>query len=144
VSLNRAGFGKVLSVRLDMAIFRLNYKDYKAHRVSYFLAHGQINDDLLVLHRCDVRSCVNPNHLFQGTAKENSQDAVRKGRNAKVFGERNGNRKLTEKQVSEIRRLCRERALSQKTIAERYGVCETTVYYIDCGARWKKLSSGRQ
>lgn len=78
--------------------------------------------------------------LFQGSPKENSQDAVRKGRNTKIFGEQNGNRKLTEKQVAEIRRMCRDRVMSQKAIAEHFGVCETTVYYIFHGERWKKIA----
>jgi predicted XRE-type DNA-binding protein len=120
-------------------VFAIHGKNYKAHRVSFFLANGYIDDELLVLHRCDVRRCVNPRHLFQGSPKENSQDAVRKGRNAKIFGEQNGNRKLTEKQVAEIRRMCRDRVMSQKAIAEHFGVCETTVYYIFHGERWKKV-----
>ena len=121
-------------------VFAINGKNYKAHRVSFFLANGYIKDELLVLHRCDVRRCVNPRHLFQGSPKENSQDAVRKGRNTKIFGEQNGNRKLTEKQVAEIRRMCRDRAMTQKAIAEHFGVCETTVYYIFHGERWKRAA----
>jgi predicted XRE-type DNA-binding protein len=119
-------------------IFGLNGKSYKAHRVSYFLAHGRINDNLLVLHRCDVRSCVNPRHLFQGTAKDNSQDAVSKRRNTKMYGEQNGNHKLTTKQVMSIRRMCREHKLLQKNIARYYGVSEATVSYIANGGRWKR------
>ena len=118
-------------------IFGLNGKSYKAHRVSYFLAHGQIDDDLLVLHRCDVRSCVNPLHLFQGTAKDNSQDAVGKGRNTKVYGEQNGNHKLTAIQVASIRSMCKEGRELRKIIAKRHGVSEATVSYIANGGRWK-------
>lgn len=119
-------------------IFGLNGKSYKAHRISYFLANGRINHNLLVLHRCDVRACVNPLHLFQGTAKDNSQDAVRKRRNTKMYGEQNGNHKLTTKQVISIRRMCQEHKLLQKTIAKHYGVSEATVSYIASGGRWKR------
>lgn len=51
-----------------------------AHRFSYLAYRGPIPEGLCVLHRCDVRRCVNPEHLFLGTQKENLQDMSRKGR----------------------------------------------------------------
>jgi len=117
--------------------FGIKGRMYKAHRVSYFIEHGRIDNDRLVLHRCDVRACVNPAHLFLGTPKDNSQDAVKKGRNTKLYGEQNGKAKLTRAAVFAIRRLCK-RGVYQKTVAKQFGVSEATVSYVVNG-RWDFL-----
>jgi predicted XRE-type DNA-binding protein len=119
-------------------------KEYKAHRVSYFIEHGRIDNDRLVLHRCDVRACVNPSHLFLGTPKDNSQDAVKKGRNTKLYGEQNGKAKLTRAAVLAIRRICKRGGVYQKTVAKQFGVSEATVSYVVNGGRWGKLTVGKK
>lgn len=123
--------------------FGLKGKEFKAHRVSYFIEHGSIDNDWLVLHHCDVRSCVNPAHLFLGTPKDNSQDAVTKGRNTRLFGEQNGKAKLTRAAVLSIRRMC-SKGVYQKTAARRFGVSEATVSYIVNGGRWKQLTGPKR
>ena len=55
-------------------------KNKRAHRVAWLLAHGSIDQDLLVCHSCDVPRCVRPDHLFQGTASDNARDCVKKKR----------------------------------------------------------------
>ena len=118
-------------------------KEYKAHRVSYFIEHGRIDNDRFVLHRCDVRACVNPAHLFLGTPKDNSQDAVKKGRNTKLYGEQNGKARLTRATVLAIRRICKRGGVYQKTVAKQFGVSEATVSYVVNGGRWKKVGRRR-
>jgi hypothetical protein len=55
-----------------------------AHRLSYRLAYGPIPDAMMVCHHCDVPRCVRPDHLFVGTALDNAQDAVMKGRHSSI------------------------------------------------------------
>lgn len=72
-----------------------------AHRYSYKLHKGEIPIGLCILHKCDVPSCVNPEHLLLGTQKNNMEDKVSKGRQNR--GEERPLSKLTEKEILEIR-----------------------------------------
>ena len=102
-----------------------------ASQVSHMLYIGPIPDGLFVLHRCDNRRCVNPEHLFLGTNKENMDDMVSKGRQAK--GAALGTAKLTEAQARAIR----EDKRSQRAIGRDYGVSHTVVGQIKSGAIWR-------
>jgi len=60
--------------------FKVNGKCVDAHRFSFMLNKGDIPNGLYVCHKCDNRKCVNPEHLFLGSAKDNHQDGMNKGR----------------------------------------------------------------
>jgi hypothetical protein len=60
---------------------KISGKQYGSHRLAWMLVHGDIPAGMLVCHRCDVRLCCNPSHLFLGTGMDNMRDAVKKGRN---------------------------------------------------------------
>lgn len=127
--------------RSGYGIISINGQSFKAHRISYFLEHGRINPELMVLHTCDVRRCVNPAHLYQGTAKENAADMSRRGRASRMYGETNGKAKLTRRQVKSIKRMLQDKAdgrcdLRQYEIARYHGVSEATVSYLKNGGRW--------
>lgn len=74
----------------------------KAHRFSYELSYGSVLNDMFVCHKCDNRMCVRPEHLFLGTAKDNTADMMQKGRLRFDVGEDCSFAKLTEDQVREI------------------------------------------
>lgn len=109
-------------------------KNWKAHRLVYTLLVGQIPENLLLLHRCDNRRCVNPAHLWAGTHQENMDDSAAKGRKG---GEANPNSKLSAQEVREIRDLCASRLFQRIEIARFYGITGTMVGYIRDGANWK-------
>lgn len=113
----------------------------KVHRYAYKLLVGDVADNICVLHRCDNPSCVNPEHLFLGTQQDNIADMVSKNRQTGAVGERNGNTKLTEDQVREVRRLYRYKSRTHGiyALAERFGVSDSTIHFIVQGKRWKHV-----
>lgn len=108
-----------------------------AHRVSWELHNGPIPPELQVLHKCDVRPCVNPSHLFLGTNADNVRDKIMKGRAPSNSGTSNPRAKLTEVQVIEIRALAS--VSSQRMLAEQFGIAPATVYNILHKHTWRNL-----
>lgn len=97
------------------------------HRLMYELHHGPIPDGLLVCHRCDVRACCNPAHLFLGTARDNARDCADKGRTVKRPGELHPMAQLTDEQAMEIRRRSTGRYGENAELAREYGVTRETI-----------------
>lgn len=110
-------------------------KHIPAHRASWLIYNGEIPDGLCVLHKCDIKICVNPYHLFLGTLEDNNHDCMAKNRHVRYdrHGERNPTAKLTKKDVQSIRADMR----TQKDIAKEYGVCQTQISKIKLGLAWR-------
>ena len=114
-----------------------------AHRVSWRLHHGPIPDGMKVLHHCDNPPCVNPEHLFLGSLKDNTQDMLEKGRHSLPIdhsqGEKNPGAKLTEKQVVEMRNRYSLGGVTQQQLADHYNVCNALVSFIITRKLWRNI-----
>ena|SRR6185312_15337475 len=112
---------------------RWGQKILRPHRAAYEAFVGEIPAGLFVCHRCDTPLCFNPDHLFVGTAKENSRDAIVKGRQHR--GERTGSSKLTEDQV----RLARASTASIGELARTFGVTAQSMYCVRTRRTWRHI-----
>ena len=115
--------------------FRLARRTKQAHRLSWEFYRGPIPAGIHVLHKCDVPSCVNPNHLFLGTHQDNMDDREAKGRGNHAKGERSSNAKLTNNQAKEIF----HSQGTHKELGLRYGVGKTAVSKIKRKVSWKHI-----
>jgi hypothetical protein len=137
--------------------------EYRAHRFSYLLAHGDIPKDLFICHSCDNPCCVNPEHLWAGTHLENEQDKTEKGRRPPPpsvthpeclargtrngaytkphrvrKGEQNGTSKLTEWEVRFIR-YWYVQGYSNEKLRGVFKVSKATIDRICNGSAWKHV-----
>lgn len=113
----------------------------RAHRVYYERFVGPIDPpDLCVLHRCDVRDCVNPEHLFLGDRGDNARDMVRKGRMPSQVGEANRGSKHTEAKIREVKALLAT-GLTGREVGLRTGLHEAYVSQIKTGKVWAHVSA---
>lgn len=120
-----------------------------AHRFSYEIFKGPIPKGKWVLHHCDVRLCVNPQHLYAGTAADNNRDTKMRGRTCRgkkhpaylypdfiKNGEENPNAKLTEKVILEMfRRIIGGEF--QKNLAKEYGINRSLISAIIARRLWR-------
>ena len=109
----------------------------RAHRVSYAAFVGDPGD-LHVCHRCDNPGCVNPEHLWLGTAKDNHRDKVAKGRGNSPKGEWSGASKLTASKIRAIRRRLAA-GENQTNVAAAFGVSRPTISHIVAGKTWSHV-----
>jgi len=115
--------------------FWLNRKNLFAHRAAWLLFWGPIPDGLLICHECDVGICVNPDHLFLGTHKDNTKDMIQKGRANPRRGEECHYAKLTANDVIAIRR-SKETGVA---LSKLYGVGEMEISRIKRNLRWRHI-----
>ncbi|HCU0295103.1 TPA: HNH endonuclease [Citrobacter sedlakii] len=125
-----SGYGKII----------VKGESILAHRFAYCVANGltlKEIDGLVIRHRCDNPSCINPTHLETGTPMDNVMDRVARGRSAS--GECNGKAKLTKEQVEEIiaTYVPRHHKYGGTALAKVYGVNQATISKIVLGKRWK-------
>lgn len=110
-----------------------------AHRIAWMIANNQAPPaGWVICHKCDEPLCCNPAHLFAGTRADNQRDMQRKLRSG-IIGAKNPKAKLTEAQVLEIR----SSTESDKVLAERYGMWESSIYMIRVGRKWRNLPGGK-
>jgi hypothetical protein len=147
--------------------FQLAGQPYMAHRIAWTLENGPIPDGLSILHRCDNKLCVRPDHLWVGTHDDNMADMAEKGRAAsgdrhgfrlhpdsvprgerngaytqphrRPYGERIGCAKLTDAAVVEMRDLYAAGGVTQRDLAKRFRVSKGTVYYVLRRENWKHV-----
>lgn len=133
-ALNDAGYG----------IFRMNGRNYRATHISLWIYKRPVPSGLCVLHKCDNRACVNPDHLYIGDKGRNIQDAYDRGRRPRIDvgeqnqGSRNGMSKLTETDVIEIKQRIQARE-TNKSIAADFGVDPGAIWAIRTGKTWRRV-----
>lgn len=128
-SCNKQGYGHV----------SFGGKHMQSHRVAWELTNGSIESGMFLCHKCDNPKCVNPNHMFIGTPKDNMQDMITKGRkiNAAPKGEKHGMHKLTLNQVNDIRLIYASKKANQVQLAKQYGVSQRMISLIVRGENWR-------
>ena len=119
----RGGYGTV----------KVGGKNRKAHIVSYETHRGPVPEGKILRHTCDVRACINPDHLIPGTHSENVLDAVARGRWPDKGGENHGRAKLTDQDVLNIRA---SEGVTHRSLAEEYGVSRSAISMIISRRSW--------
>ena len=111
-------------------------RNQNLHRVLYEEAFGPLEPGLVARHKCDVRACINLEHIIPGTRADNSADMVERNRTNPPVGTRSGSSKLTIEEVQEIR----SSSSAQSAIASKYKINQSTVSRIQTGKRWNDPS----
>lgn len=133
-STSRAGYGWVCGFKRG---------HLRAHRVSYETFVGPIPKGLFVCHHCDTPACINPEHLFVGTAQDNANDMIAKGRGnytGRPTGENHGMAILREADIPVVIKLIKETTTPLKEIARQFKVSPATIVAIRSGRSWQAIT----
>lgn len=114
-------------------------KNWATHRLMWTAVHGPIPEGIGVLHRCDTPRCVNPDHLFLGSHKDNMADAKAKKRFCRRIGSESPRALVNEEQVLEIRKHVAARTKTRKQIRQEYGISLEAIWCIVSGRTWKHV-----
>lgn len=120
--------------------FRMGSEMVYAHRVAYCLHHGLELVEIrskCVCHSCDNPPCCNPDHLWIGTKADNQHDMAEKGRSQ--VGEKHHNTKMKDYDIKNIRDLLKSGWCTQQTMANAFGVSQSTISKIHTGQSWKHI-----
>lgn len=119
--------------------FMLDGIRYPTHRAAWSCDNGKdVPPGMCVLHRCDIRPCIEPSHLFIGTKQDNFDDMVAKGRRITPKGERVHTSKFTPEIVQQIR----AETGSFRSIGRKYGVGHSAISAIKNGKSWMHVPIG--
>lgn len=128
-SRHRQGYGQ----------FRYLGERWLSHRVAWQLHHGDIPKGMCVLHKCDNPPCVNIDHLFIGTARDNARDRDAKGRHHNPAGEAHYRAGITEKEVIRMRALYESGECTQKDLCEEFGITCPHVWLVVNRKSWRHI-----
>jgi len=120
-----------------------NGKPESISRYVWRKEKGEIPEGLFVCHTCDNKRCINPDHLFLGTPKDNMEDKIKKGRSVYVCGEMNGSHKLSNTDVLKIKESLKTNKNCSE-IARRFGVSPRTINDIKRRESWGWLTLGEE
>lgn len=127
--LNSWGYGQV----------RIQGRTLGAHKVMFELENGKIPKGKQANHTCHVCNCINPQHIYVGTQKENVRDMIEAGRSNYAVGERIGQAKLNGKDIIKIRGLIAAGLATKKGLARTYKVHRATIQAIVKRTTWKHI-----
>ncbi len=117
--------------------FRFNDRNYQAHVFSYIIHNGPVPEGKQINHHCDNRACVKPDHIYAGTAKENTRDMMDRGRHKcnPTKGENHPNSVFTNEQILYIRSSSKK----QTELGKEFGVSLGVISNIIVKRTWKHI-----
>lgn len=119
--------------------YDMNGKSYLAHRIAYKIKYKENIENILICHKCDNPRCCNHNHLFKGTAFDNINDSIKKGRHSSVINTpESWSKKLNREQVLEIRQKAYS-GITQKQLSKEYAVGISTISRIIYKETWANV-----